>query len=59
MKAAIVAVAIVLFHAGAFGQGYPGKPIRIMVGFSEFDAYIRGEVAKFQKIVKDAGIKPE
>ena len=25
----------------------------------EFDAYIRGEVAKFQKIVKDAGIKPE
>ena len=85
MKAAIVAVAIALFHAGAFGQGYPGKPIRIMVGFSagsttdilartvgqkmseawgqpvlvEFDAYIRGEVAKFQKIVKDAGIKPE
>jgi tripartite-type tricarboxylate transporter receptor subunit TctC len=25
----------------------------------EFDAYIKGEVAKFQKIVKDAGIKPE
>jgi tripartite-type tricarboxylate transporter receptor subunit TctC len=25
----------------------------------EFDLYIRGEVAKFQKIVKDAGIKPE
>ena len=25
----------------------------------EFDVYIRGEVAKFQKIVKDAGIKPE
>ena len=25
----------------------------------EFDRYIRGEVAKFQKIVKDAGIKPE
>jgi tripartite-type tricarboxylate transporter receptor subunit TctC len=25
----------------------------------EFDAYIAGEVAKFQKIVKDAGIKPE
>jgi tripartite-type tricarboxylate transporter receptor subunit TctC len=25
----------------------------------EFDAYIRSEVAKFQKIVKDAGIKPE
>jgi len=24
-----------------------------------FDAYIRGEVAKFQKIVRDAGIKPE
>jgi tripartite-type tricarboxylate transporter receptor subunit TctC len=25
----------------------------------EFDAYIKAEVAKFQKIVKDAGIKPE
>ena len=25
----------------------------------EFDAYIKTEVAKFQKIVKDAGIKPE
>ena len=25
----------------------------------EFDAYIKSEVAKFQKIVKDAGIKPE
>ena len=25
----------------------------------DFDAYIRVEVAKFQKIVKDAGIKPE
>jgi tripartite-type tricarboxylate transporter receptor subunit TctC len=25
----------------------------------EFDAYIRAEVAKFQKIVRDAGIKPE
>jgi tripartite-type tricarboxylate transporter receptor subunit TctC len=24
-----------------------------------FDAYVRAEVAKFQKIVKDAGIKPE
>ena len=24
-----------------------------------FDAYVREEVAKFQKIVKDAGIKPE
>ena len=25
----------------------------------EFDAYIRAEVAKFRKIVQDAGIKPE
>ena len=25
----------------------------------EFDAYIRGEVTKFRKIVQDAGIKPE
>jgi tripartite-type tricarboxylate transporter receptor subunit TctC len=24
-----------------------------------FDTYIRAEVAKFQKIVQDAGIKPE
>jgi tripartite-type tricarboxylate transporter receptor subunit TctC len=24
-----------------------------------FDAYVRAEVAKFQKIVQDAGIKPE
>jgi tripartite-type tricarboxylate transporter receptor subunit TctC len=24
-----------------------------------FDAYVRTEVAKFQKIVRDAGIKPE
>ena len=24
-----------------------------------FDAHVRAEVAKFQKIVRDAGIKPE
>src|SRR2546428_14192414 len=34
MKLVLVALATAVIHGGAFAQGYPTKPIRILVGFS-------------------------
>ena len=90
---ALTALLLSTLLSGALAQGYPAKPIRMLIGFSagstndvlarilqlpdvkerllalgaepapttpaEFDAHVRAEVAKFRKIVQDAGIKPE
>ena len=41
-----------MFSGSEGAEPAPNKP-------DEFDTYIRAEVAKFRKIVQDAGIKPE
>lgn len=45
-------------------QAYPSKPVRMLVGFArcggtpeEFDAYLKAQLAKFGKLIKDANIK--
>jgi hypothetical protein len=60
-RAILIGMAGLLLGAASgstIAQDYPSKPIRIVVGFSP-DSHVRAEVAKFQKIVHDAGIKPE
>lgn len=57
----------------AHGQGYPAKPVRIVAPYQEklasqsfvaeasgpapFAAYIKDEIAKYARIVKDANIR--
>ena len=58
---ATIAALCVVFQGSAFAQ----ERLRALgadpaaTAPDEFDAYVLSEVAKFQKIVKDAGIKPE
>ena len=36
-----------------------GKFAGLRVGPEEFDAFIRSEIAKWSKVVKQAGLKPD
>ena len=66
---------LMLFSATAFGadrsaaQDYPRKPIRIVTGEAggevvastpdEFTAVLKSEMAKWSKVIRDAGIRAE
>lgn len=74
-RIALSAGLIVGLRAGAMAaQPYPTKPVRLMAPFppgsghpgfdaslwpAELAAMIKGGVAKYAKVVKDAGVKPE
>ncbi|OGA40535.1 MAG: hypothetical protein A3G24_18700 [Betaproteobacteria bacterium RIFCSPLOWO2_12_FULL_62_13] len=46
----VCVLGMLVMASGAFAQTYPGRPIRVIREF------IRSEIAKWAKVVKDAGI---
>ena len=70
MKFIIVAAGVTLAGTlmvaagGAMAQSYPTKPIRLISPYppgtpEQFAAYIKSEIVKWAKLIKETGVKSE
>jgi hypothetical protein len=64
--ATLLTIALALDSPRADAQSYPSKPVKIVVGFPpgggtphEFAGYLRNEIAKYNKLVKQLDNKAE
>ena len=62
MRAFTSTLCLVLLVLGeAHGQGYPERPIRLIVGSAPqaFGKFVTGEIAQWKAVAKAGGIKTE
>jgi len=58
--------ALLCVSAAASAQNYPNRPLRMIIGFApggstprEWGDFVKAEISKWAKVVKEAGVKVE